>query len=230
MRCRYWAHLLAPFQSTRPVRGGTMTVYPSISWSDISIHPPRAGRDNGVQLPRGVERISIHPPRAGRDTTVALMRPVYLNFNPPAPCGAGPSIYVDGRNAMIFQSTRPVRGGTWPGRHGHVFPHISIHPPRAGRDKRSITKRSASRISIHPPRAGRDGSSFHTSRVTLISIHPPRAGRDNQAARIWPSCNHFNPPAPCGAGPQVVPSAHSISNFNPPAPCGAGRYQRNKVE
>ena len=33
---------------------------------------------------------------------------------------------------------------------------------------------------------------------------------------------HFNPPAPCGAGPPVSAGAVGLFNFNPPAPCGAG--------
>ena len=62
-----------------------------------------------------------------------------------------------------------------------------------------------------------------------ISIHPPRAGRDMICARSFLWRNHFNPPAPCGAGPQRHLLASKSLDFNPPAPCGAGlrrlRYQ-----
>ena len=38
-----------------------------------------------------------------------------------------------------------------------------------------------------------------------ISIHPPLAGRD-RALCVPTFCgNHFNPPAPCGAGPPLLP-------------------------
>ena len=33
-------------------------------------------------------------------------------------------------------------------------------------------------ISIHPPRAGRDKATGETAEKVDISIHPPRAGRD----------------------------------------------------
>ena len=58
---------------------------------DISIHPPRAGRDGEVvELVTEPGLISIHPPRAGRD----LIVPGHKHLQ------------------KKFQSTRPVRGGT----------------------------------------------------------------------------------------------------------------------
>ena len=47
------------FQSTRPVRGGTITSLLTHRWRRISIHPPRAGRD--------VERLAAY-----EDTEKAL--------------------------------------------------------------------------------------------------------------------------------------------------------------
>ena len=109
----------------------------------------------------------------------------WTNFNPPAPCGAGP---------VCCQC--PWR-----------CPRISIHPPRAGRDYMMCDGRL----------------------IIDISIHPPRAGRDMICARSFLWRNHFNPPAPCGAGPQRHLLASKSLDFNPPAPCGAGlrrlRYQ-----
>ena len=58
--------------------------------SEISIHPPHAGRDLIGSVLRKVLWISIHPPRAGRD-------------------GDG---FDDQFKFVKFQSTRPVRGGT----------------------------------------------------------------------------------------------------------------------
>ena len=56
----------------------------------ISIHPPRAGRDPRKRLLTISFGISIHPPRAGRDVLDQYDVDYKINFNPPAPCGAGP--------------------------------------------------------------------------------------------------------------------------------------------
>ena len=142
---------------------------------------------------------STRPVRGGTSSTIAH-RSIVCYFNPPAPCGAG-------RVAVIvlvawgkFQSTRPVRGGTRKRGFAIRKANISIHPPRAGRDRigRAVTVRSA--ISIHPPRAGRDSIDRKASIEELISIHPPRAGRDNTLLRGALNVKDFNPPAPCGAG------------------------------
>ena len=55
------------FQSTLPLRGGTIDPYFFPRLCDISIHPPHAGRDAGSQR------------RVARGQ----------NFNPPSPCGEG---------------------------------------------------------------------------------------------------------------------------------------------
>ena len=57
-------------------------------------------------------QISIHPPRAGRDHVINRYCPCRIYFNPPAPCGAGLKFPVFSINYGRFQSTRPVRGGT----------------------------------------------------------------------------------------------------------------------
>ena len=78
------------FQSTRPVRGGTLMLILILSSKFISIHPPRAGRD-----------------------TITPKRPtITYDFNPPAPCGAGRQPPYHHQCEQAFQSTRPVRGGT----------------------------------------------------------------------------------------------------------------------
>ena len=122
------------FQSTRPLRGGTMMSRHPTPRASISIHPPLAGRDSGRRSPRRLRPISIHPPLAGRDKklvqakyTVAdfnppapcgagrsgrLLRRGRRDFNPPAPCGAGPSKVDEYAHKTLFQSTRPLRGGT----------------------------------------------------------------------------------------------------------------------
>ena len=94
------------FQSTRPVRGGTIT------------DRPKAGKEN----------ISIHPPRAGRDIPAIGTQTIPRNFNPPAPCGAGLREDFFCANGERFQSTRPMRGGTKAVRRCHFNPP-DFNPP-----------------------------------------------------------------------------------------------------
>ena len=84
LRCR-----TPEFQSTRPVRGGTLCPHFKAMYEAISIHPPRAGRDLTVLNSILGQCISIHPPRAGRDLLQILRLGPLIYFNPPAPCGAG---------------------------------------------------------------------------------------------------------------------------------------------
>ena len=122
---------------------------------------------------------------------------------------------------------------------------ISIHPPRAGRDRLQIWSGFLRSISIHPPRAGRDLPPVDVPFSLIISIHPPRAGRDGMAALSKAGEMHFNPPSPCGEGQNNVDmlidsitfqstlpvrgGTHSRCSvsvhpryFNPPSPCGEG--------
>ena len=148
-----------------------------------------------------IARISIHAPRAGRDETARRAGRNMKYFNPRAPCGARPILTPPARQRPVFQSTRPVRGATLlEGRAGHGL-GISIHAPRAGRDSRfdrlgrvypqfqstrpvrgATPRRPFFRfrlgISIHAPRAGRDAAFPPPLLDRPISIHAPRAGRD----------------------------------------------------
>ena len=80
------------FQSTRPVRGGTYG-YKLCERDEGAFQSTRPVRGGTVGHARGppAELISIHPPRAGRDGLILL------------PC----CLFIG------FQSTRPVRGGTF---------------------------------------------------------------------------------------------------------------------
>ena len=81
---------------------------------------------------------------------------------------------------MMFQSTRPVRGATDIEIVAIPKPYVSIHAPRAGRD------RDRQR---NPPKRG------------WVSIHAPRAGRDIIDEIGSGAFLSFNPRAPCGARP-----------------------------
>ena len=76
------------FQSTRPVRGATRQSCWTMPNAAISIHAPRAGRDEPDGTYSQVRVISIHAPRAGRDELQSLSASALSNFNPRAPCGA----------------------------------------------------------------------------------------------------------------------------------------------
>ena len=147
---------LPTFQSTHPVWGGTGSISSKVTFSPISIHPPRVGWDI-VRFSSGIR---------------------LFNFNPPTPCGVGPVVFFTSRIAPSFQSTHPVWGGT--DELGHLFcAHcISIHPPRVGWDGVTVRLSRADFISIHPPRVGWDLKAGYFHDEVLISIHPPRVGWD----------------------------------------------------
>ena len=122
------------------------------------------------------------------------------NFNPPAPCGAGPTLISNAvisyefqstcpvwggtlfvstfRDHVKFQSTRPVWGGTISVLESFLSDGISIHPPRVGRDELTATiKVILNAISIHPPRVGRDiGGRFYAVPATFQSTRPVWGG------------------------------------------------------
>ena len=55
-------------------------------------------------------------------------------FNPPSPCGEGHLFDAYDTFASVFQSTLPMRGGTFSLVRCKQAQDISIHPPHAGRD------------------------------------------------------------------------------------------------
>ena len=170
--------LLWAFQSTRPVRGGTTSQHIYIVVCVISIHPPRAGRDVGFPSSGRAADISIHPPRAGRDFGAYTPVTDAADFNPPAPCGAGQLCRSLPCHTGEFQSTRPVRGGTFHMGY-NVFCDLvfqSTRPVRGGTSQRLEHRRSRA-ISIHPPRAGRDGEfAVCKAHLAFQSTRPVRGG------------------------------------------------------
>ena len=79
---------------------------------EISIHPPRVGRDGNMFTEAVYTKISIHPPRVGRDFSGAERRHWPGYFNPPSPCGEGQCGPDYCKIPKLFQSTLPVWGGT----------------------------------------------------------------------------------------------------------------------
>ena len=95
----------------------------------------------------------------------------------------------------------PVLGGTISVFGPGFLVAISIHPPREGRDYKSLGILPGCLISIHPPREGRDPRGTNGDLPGEdISIHPPRVGRDSLPPRIPKSLCYFNPSLPVWGG------------------------------
>ena len=171
---------------------------------DISIHRPLAGPDVRKVRCRNMPHISIHRPLAGPDVLFFLFLPVYVYFNPQAPCGARrvdshnqkrtdvfqstgplrgptrlPHIWT---NIRLFQSTGPLRGPTTERLLEHEINFISIHRPLAGPDRMTDvnTRRQLSFQSTGPLRGPTASAQFFDASVD-ISIHRPLAGPDVSA-------------------------------------------------
>ena len=167
------------------MRGGTMADREKVIKGLISIHPSHAGRDSrrwrrtfrrshfNPPAPCGAGlsfvwllfaqwQISIHPPHAGRDSISTTSLSALRIFQSTRPMRGGTAISKPSFwNSVAFQSTRPMRGGTSSGR--ILSPVVYFNPPA-------------------PCGAGH----FMLSSCYII--------------------RYFNPPAPCGAGP-LAPEA-----------------------
>ncbi len=106
--------LFPKFQSTRPVRGATRHVAKAHVRRVISIHAPRAGRDDGDGVAdAAAQPISIHAPRAGRDVVELAQCLAAGQFQSTRPVrGATTECVKRVAAKQAFQSTRPVRGAT----------------------------------------------------------------------------------------------------------------------
>ena len=145
------------FQSTHPVRGGTLFWHNYRLKTRISIHPPRAGWDvswlNVCVMLSTFQ--STHPVRGGTDALTVYA--VHVDdFNPPTPCGVGPSGERLVSVRLYFNPPTPCGVGPVMPAFVHFAYFISIHPPRAGWDCDRQSVCFPGLISIHPPRAGWD--------------------------------------------------------------------------
>ena len=123
------------FQSTLPVWEGTR-------WNPLwrlhahDFNPPSPcgeGRADAERL-AGVYDVSIHPPRVGRDTTRWSIRFPTSTFQSTLPVWGGTDKAAISIGHIEFQSTLPVWGGTYIDSELSDAILISIHPPRVGRD------------------------------------------------------------------------------------------------
>ena len=167
------------------------------------------------------------------------------NFNPRAPCGARHKSVVIVNSAMIFQSTRPVRGATLlflrlKLRRIHFNPRApcgarprrgtttnsttlfqSTRPVRGATTRKDILRHEWEFQSTRPVRGATMGQAAREA-DGWISIHAPRAGRDiylvPQVGVLFVISIH----APrAGRDQERQARDRGASHFNPRAPCGA---------
>ena len=146
-------------------------------------------------------QISIHPPRGGRDRSRSGRPCTCSYFNPPSPWGEGHITILQAKIEEIFQSTLPVGGGTRgggqpPGDHGDFNP-----PSPWGEGHDGLESRVAvAHISIHPPRGGRDPGSSMSGRPTLYFNPPSPWGEGQSPGRKTESPYLFQSTLPVGGG------------------------------
>ena len=104
--------------------------------------------------------ISIHPPRGGRDPAGRGCGWSQCHFNPPSPWGEGPFVGLVMSFGFYFNPPSPWGEGRFLDNLPDFLMSISIHPPRGGRDDILAGVVHAALISIHPPRGGRDDLAF----------------------------------------------------------------------
>ena len=203
-------------------------------WEDVHFNPPSPcgeGHQRSLSCqPCG--QISIHPPRVGRDVDGPSAWETRRNFNPPSPCGEGPIWSRSAASMSTFQSTLPVWGGTphGPDKRG-LKPFQSTLPVWGGTCTRERLASLPLRISIHPPRVGRDPALWHGwPGSNGISIHPPRVGRDRCTNSDVGLRNRFQSTLPVWGGTSAgVTHGLDTSYFNPPSPCGEGQQKLTKI-
>ncbi len=100
------------FQSTRPVRGATMAERICSQCGTVSIHAPRAGRDDEYDDDGGYERLfqSTRPVRGATSEHASVHQRWWFQSTRPV---RGATSRIPSMSLFcLFQSTRPVRGAT----------------------------------------------------------------------------------------------------------------------
>ena len=146
------------FQSTRPLRGETHKDPQGRKAKKVfnPLAPCGARRATMQPVENTRNSFSIHSPLAGRDHTANTTTSAYINF----------------------QSTRPLRGETFPALSQPQIDYFSIHSPLAGRD-------------MFPVIASTMLCNFQSTR--------PLRGETISLADCTMTEAIFNPLAPCGA-------------------------------
>ena len=122
------------FQSTRPLRGATLSPFGDGLSSGFQSTRPLRGATRGPGCPWR---------RSG-------------DFNPRAPCGARRQAATSTTAAPSFQSTRPLRGATFMLGTLRATREFQSTRPLRGATQRHRPQDQGRQISIHAPLAGRD--------------------------------------------------------------------------
>ena len=200
------------FQSTRPLRGGTLA-QAGISGEDAfqSTRPLRGGTPYLCEAVMSCRFQSTRPLRGG--TTMTHKSETQEGFQSTRPLrgGTGPPTGVHG--AGEFQSTRPLRGGTRIRRtRADADEFQSTRPLRGGTFVGSPSPATATYFNPPAPcgagpastaTAGRSIKPLRANQRKFQSTRPLRGGTGAYRHCIFG--NDFNPPAPCGAGLSPIP-------------------------
>ena len=154
----------------------------------------------------GIEQISIHPPRVGRDSSPSKASSKSWHFNPPSPCGEGRAPLPRTKARYNFNPPSPCGEGQSV-RSGHfVALDISIHPPRVGRDSCAASSRSIWDRNFNPPSPCGEGPDFPVKAYKLSEFQStlPVWGGTSSSVRLCRFNSYFNPPSPCGEGQQKL--------------------------
>ena len=197
---------VALFQSTRPMRGATISL--TLRRSAALYFNPRAP--------------------CGRDGLYGYSRYLLPEFQSTRPVRARLQLRQELHAAKQISIHAPRAGATLQKPTSYFHITISIHAPRAGATKSGSPPCYTDSISIHAPRAGATRRIDGVYRRVYISIHAPRAGATRDHTLHGRIRANFNPRAPCGRDPLTSFVLLSRFNFNPRAPCG--RDARNDVE
>ena len=129
-----FASIFAAFQSTHPVRGGTMRRLIDLS-NGSNFNPPTpcgVGLLVGCFFYKRTLFQSTHPVRGGT-WTLPMGNMTSTNFNPPTPCGVGPGQRPASRDPCYFNPPTPCGVGPLPVGHGRqLLKFQSTHPVRGG--------------------------------------------------------------------------------------------------
>ena len=161
-----------------PAPGGAGPVSSLLEGRDSNFNPPAPGGAGpaSYSYKKGVNNISIHPPRVGRDGDPAGGQRAGQDFNPPAPGGAGPVLQgCGGARTNHFNPPAPGGAGLQSTALPENPPTISIHPPRVGRDRRTSTRQSGL-SHFNPPAPGGAGRLHFPLCLKRDDFNPPAPG------------------------------------------------------
>ena len=186
------------FQSTLPGWGATCFAGFFRHVLAISIHAPRMGSDDVLQLGERQLRISIHAPRMGSDLVRLTVPYVRRDFNPRSPDGERQSCSTSAISTAYFNPRSP--DGERPWTPEFIEPLVYFNPRSPDGERLIVLVQwwEMAFISIHAPRMGSDHLIVDFCHCVGISIHAPRMGSDLWRHHSLRRTRDFNPRSPDG--------------------------------